>query len=409
MPIFEPIGLAYIELAFRISQHIDGYVDAYSGPNYLRDQVLESAAWPTNQLVQAADQLLEQIETSDLPIRRRTYLRKQVVAMATTCRQLAGERFDYREEVRRCFDIEPAMIDEALFEEAIEELDSLLPGQGDVLERTQTWRRQFEISGEQARPLIDVIETELRSRTLALYPLPASEKVDFRLVNNQPWSGYNWYYGNYHSAVDINTDLPVALNSLTTLVAHEAYPGHHTEHCIKERDLYAGRGWAEHSIFLLNTPECVMAEGIANSAVGVLFTPKELVDWQAQTLYPKVGITGDPAQELRINVALKALAGVAGNAALLLHAEGRPANEVVDYLVRYGLTSEERAQHRMRFISAPLWRAYIFSYFYGEQMISRWFERGDRVERFGTLLSEQIYPSLLEQWVIEQANQCYKG
>ena len=402
MPTFDAVGEAYLRLGLALSQHIDGYVDAYAGPPQIRDDVLSRPPTPPTVLVQHSEALLQQIDQSDYPARRRAYLLKQVQAMQTTCRQLAGDTFSYRDEVERCFDIVPEHIPEAVFEAAIDELQTLLPGSGSVQERMIAWRSRFEVSPSVARAMLEVIEDELRRRTLRLYPLPAQEKVEFRLVNDQPWSGYNWYYGNYHSAVDINTDLPILANSLTSLIAHEAYPGHHTEHCFKEADLWEQRGWAEHAIFLLSTPECVIAEGVANTGIHVIFAPGELEQWQAAHVYPLGAIEGDPQREARISAAAKALSGVGGNAALLLHAEGRPEQDVVEYLMRYGLAHRERAQQRLRFIGSPLWRSYIFTYFYGENLMREWLAGGNPVERYELLLREQIYPSLLAQWVHEQ-------
>lgn len=43
----------------------------------------------------------------------------------------------------------------------------------------------------------------------------------------------------------INVDLPVWSHRLPDLVAHELYPGHHTEHAWKEHALVRGRGILE--------------------------------------------------------------------------------------------------------------------------------------------------------------------
>lgn len=398
MPHIDSWGQNYIGLAFRIHQHVEGYVDAYSGPPALRDAVVAAPPVPPNMLVSEAEHLLEALADCEYPTRRRTYLEKQVTAMITTCRQLAGEQLSYREEIRRCFDIDPQPIAETEFDAAIEDLQTLLPGQGSVHERMIAWRKQFEVSPTVAQSMLEVIEPELRRRTVALYPLPADEAVEFRLVNDQPWSGYNWYYGNYRSGVDLNTDLPIQANSLTYLIAHEAYPGHHTEHCIKEAGLFNTRGWAEHSIMLINTPECVLSEGIADTGQQVIFAPGELEQWQATHVYPLGKLNGDPERERRLGVASRALSGVGGNAALLLHDEGRSAEDVIKYLMRYSLSTEQQARQRLRFLSNPLWRSYVFTYFYGARMIRAWLAQGEPVARFGTLLNEQIYPSLLERW-----------
>ena len=402
MPQLDQWGSDYIQLAFRIHQHIDGYVDAYTGPPGLRDAVLNTHPWPGSALVSEAERLGNTLEDTTYPALRRAYLHKQVGAMLTTCRQIAGESLPYREEIRRCYDINPEPIAEAEFDAAIEELETLLPGNGPVRERMITWRKQFEVAPPVARGLLEIIEDEVRKRTIALYPLPAGETVEFRLVSDQPWSGYNWYYGNYQSVVDLNTDLPIHAHTLTALVAHEAYPGHHTEHCLKEARLFEAAGWLEHSIFLVSTPEAVIAEGIANTGRHVIFGPGELEEWQATYVYPEAGIAGDPQREQRISAASGALAGVAGNAAFLLHDEGRPADEVLRYLMRYGLLNEKQAGQRMRFITSPMWRAYIFTYFYGERLMQTWIQQGDKAKRFGALLQEQTYPSLIARWIKDE-------
>src|SRR5581483_9165722 len=306
----------------------------------------------------------------------------------------------YVDEVRLLFDIEPVPTPEARFEEAIRDLAASLPGEGPILPRMLAWRQGYVISPATALRLIDLIAPELRRRTEAIVSLPADESVEFALVEDQPWSGYNWYLGGARSRVELNTDLPIHAFRLTELLAHEAYPGHHTEHALKER-LYRFGGRGEHAIQLINTPECVISEGIATLAEEMVFAPDELVRFRKDVVYPAAGIDGDPAREIAIGRAQRALRAVPGNAALLLHAEGRDPEAVVAYLERYGLSSEAEARQGLRFISDPLWRAYIFTYHAGYDLLGAWIEAaGDasRRDRFRTLLTEPVTPS----WVGER-------
>src|SRR4029450_11061287 len=87
----------------------------------------------------------------------------------------------------------------------------------------------------------------------------------------KPWSGFNYYEGGLRSRVAINLDLPVLSLSLGQLVAHEAYPGHHTEHPRKEAGLVRQRRWLEETIFLVGTPQCTLAEGLADLGLEVVF------------------------------------------------------------------------------------------------------------------------------------------
>ncbi len=40
------------------------------------------------------------------------------------------------------------------------------------------------------------------------------------------------------SRIEINLDFQMEMWDIPTTMAHEAYPGHHTEHAIKEEKLY---------------------------------------------------------------------------------------------------------------------------------------------------------------------------
>lgn len=404
----DSISTQYITLAFALEQHVEGFVDAYFGPPDIPDRVCNANdPWPPQYIAQDLAVLRQQLQHAGetYPARRRAYLDAQLRAMETVARKVAGEPIAYRDEVRLLFDIEPQPTPEAFFDEAVADLDDVLPGTGPVAERMETWKERYEVSPDTARQMIDRIAAEARRRTQALVDLPSHEAVAFELVRDKPWSGYNWYLGNARSRVDINTDLPIRADTLLDLVCHEAYPGHHTEHALKEQHLYVERGWGEHAIQLINTPECVIAEGIATLAAEIAFGD-EAVSWATAEIYPLGGIAGDPDREARIRAATQALRAVGANAALLLHEQGTEPEEVVRYIMRYGLRTEREARQQLRFISTPLWRAYIFTYHAGRDLLKRWFHRGDKIERFRTLLIEQVYPSLIEQWALEEERNC---
>ena len=394
-PAFDAFDRDYARLAFGIERHAPGFIDAYLGPKEERAALDADPAPAPEALVAAARDLLSRISALTASEMRRGYLTKQVEAMLTTARRLAGERLPYREEVRLLFDIAPEPTPEARFDEAIAALDRLLPGDGPVAERMTAWKEAYVISTEVALRLVDLILPELRRRTVAFVELPADERIDVQLVSDQPWSGYNWYLGHGRSRVELNTDLPIHAFRLTDLLAHEGYPGHHTEHTLKER-LFTEEGFAEHALQLINTPQCVISEGIATMAEEVIFPPHELVQFRRDVVYPAAGVAGDPEREAAIADAQRKLRAVPGNAALLLHEEGRDPEEVVAYIQRYALSTEDEARQRLRFIADPLWRAYIFTYHVGRDLVAAWLDglsHHERQARFGTLLREQVYPS----------------
>jgi hypothetical protein len=390
-------GTHYLLLGLRLDRHVPGYVDAYGGPPELREQADSETPRAVAALEEDVADLQRELPRQGYDAQRRGFLEKQLRAMETMARKLAGQAFSYSEEVERCFDIQPQRVDEEVFVAAHAEMDRLLPGDGTLVERLAAYRDQFIVPKETARALIDAALPELRRRTRELISLPEGEEVEIQLVSGQPWSAYNWYLGGGLSRIEFNTDLPLRASSLLETLAHEAYPGHHTEGVLKERLLYLERGYAEAAIAPLNTPSNVINEGIGDVGLRVILGDEERLRWKNEVFYPVAGIGAvDVERALRLERAGDGLRFVSGNAALLLHAEGRPAEEVVAYIERYGLRKREEAEHSLRFIESPLFRAYIFCYATGRMLIEQAAARtGDLRGLFCRLLREQWTPSMV--------------
>jgi len=261
----------------------------------------------------------------------------------------------------------------------------------------QAHRSGEEIPPERLEECIHAFSSALRDRVRADFPLPDTETINYEIVTDKPWSGFNYYEGNYRSTVAVNADLKQQMSNLPRLVAHESYPGHHTEHCRKEFGLVAGQHQAEQTIFLVNTPQCLMAEGLADLALYAAIGP----DWGgwAAEIYQDLGLRFDGERAEAISQASAALADVRQDAALMLHDEHRDADDVVAFLQRWLLTSPERARQSMRFLSSPLWRAYTSTYVEGYRLLRGWLDARPAdvslTARFGRLLDEPLIPSSL--------------
>jgi hypothetical protein len=396
MNAYDRIGQAYVELALRMNRHAVGFVDGYYGPPEWKAAIDAAPLPPVTALQDDAQRLSEAISQTEMDAQRRDFLTKQALAMNMVLRRLTGEDVPYVEEVRGCFDITPSRIPEAEFQAALRELDTLLPGTGDLRARQLAWKRRFELPNERVLPLADTTLAEVRRRTQTILALPADESVELKLVSGQPWAGYNWYLGQGRSRIEINTDLPVRADRLVNLMAHEAYPGHHTECVVKEERWYRQAGRLEHSMVLLLTPECVIGEGIATVAEDVIFPDKaELAAWLREVLYPQAGIQVDVDLQLRLAQAAEKLAGVSGNAAFLLHVDGRSEEEVLEYFRQYSLSTEQEARRSVNFISNPLFRAYTFTYFYGRRLLQGAFAASGMLDVFRWVIQEPVTPSAL--------------
>jgi hypothetical protein len=87
------------------------------------------------------------------------------------------------------------------------------------------------------------------------------------------------------------------------------------------------------------------------------------------------------------------------DAAILLHDRGAGADEVVAHLQRWSLVSPDRAAQQLRFLTDPLWRAYISTYVEGFDLLSGWLAArpvGQPVaDRFVRLLDEPLTPAVV--------------
>jgi hypothetical protein len=397
LPDPDPIARDYLLLALRLGQRVEGLVDGYFGPADLKAQVdMEQQPSPAR-LAGDAAALRERVASEAGGPDRALWLDRQLVALETHARSLAGDSLPYLDHVERCFDLRPAARPDDEFRALARRLDALVPGSGPVQRRLAALDDALTIPVGRlpsvARALID----RFRARAAAQFGLPDGERLKLGLVRNQPWSGYNWYEGGLVSRVDLNTDLPVRAPELLQILAHETYPGHHLEHAWKEADLVGERGRLEASILLINTPECLISEGLAD--VGTAFaTRQDAMAEELSLVLDGAGIAApvDAATLAEIAQLRRGLGAVAVNAALMRHVDGRSHEEVSDYLVEVALATPERAEKRLSFIEHPLWRTYVFVYSEGEALLARWLElvgETERPARFARLLHEQLTPS----------------
>ncbi|MBP8001915.1 MAG: hypothetical protein KA314_08885 [Chloroflexi bacterium] len=391
--LIDPFGQAYLRLTLEIDKHIDGYIDAYLGPDELKAEVNAAAKKPASALLDDLAQLRDTIPADDPA--RQAYLTAQFRAIECTLLMLNGQTFDYLEEVRRIYDINPQLTDEAVFTQAHAALDTVLPGSGSLVERLNEDRKRFEIATEKALPLLEMTLEEARGRTRHFVTLVEGEAIELRLTKDQPWGAYNWYLGNGRSLVEFNTDLPTSALGLLNTMAHEGYPGHHTEHQLKEKHLLHDKGYAECASFLLHSPAAVIAEGIATTAQEIIFPGDTAYEYIALMVLPAAGIQGVTAAELsRKTEAGKHLRTVTNNAAILYHTGQLNEAQTLDYLQTYALVNERRARQSFRFMSNPLFRSYGFTYTQGYQLIEQ-ASQGDKTTLFKRLLVEQMLPSQL--------------
>jgi hypothetical protein len=364
----------YLLLGLRLGRHVDGLVDSYCGPAELKEQTDAEEPVPAEQLAADAAALRDRLDDG--------WLRDQVTGCWTYARVLAGERLSYSDEVEGCYGVRPWRTPESVFEQAHAELDELLPGEGSLVERREAWREQQLCPGGRAVLVLADLLPLLRSCTLAVVDLPDGERVTLDPVTGEPWWAFNYYQGGLHSHVVVNTDVPTTGLDVLHLASHEAYPGHHTEHALKEQLL-----GIEETIQLVPTPQAVVSEGIAETG-GELVLDDAARD-ESFTIMRRHGLEL-PDRDLaeRIVQATKALGTVGLNAALMIHEDGVGEEEAARYVSRLGLRPLEQARRSISFVTDPTWRAYTITYSAGEDLCRAY--TGDDPVRLRRLLTEHV-------------------
>jgi hypothetical protein len=369
----------YLELGLRLGKHVDGLVDAYYGPPEIKEKVDAEETIDATQLAADGDALLAELGD--------TWLADQVRGCATYAHVLAGATISYSDEVERCYGVRPERTSEDVYAAVHAELDELLPGEGTLYERRQAWRERHLVGGDKAVPVLTELLPVLRERTAALLDLPPGEELSLEPVHDEPWWAFNYYLGDLRSRVVLNTDVPTTGLDLVHLVGHEVYPGHHTEHAVKEQLLIREQGLIEEGIQLVPTPQAVLSEGIAEAGIDVV-----LDDDARERLYAILRGRGlelvDPALAERITRAVEPLRGVGVDTALMIHEEGASVEEAEAYTEKWSLVTPEQAKHSVSFVTDPTWRAYVITYSAGRDLCRAYID-GDPA-RLRTLLTQHV-------------------
>ncbi|RJQ71564.1 DUF885 family protein [Pseudonocardiaceae bacterium YIM PH 21723] len=388
----------YLLLGLRFDRLIDGFVDAYTGDPALRKLVADEPKPDPAELRRSAQRLRADLPGAELSPERTRFLDAHLTALECSARKLAGEQVGFVDEVHSYFQVRIQPGDQDLYREAHRELNDLVPGEGELPERLAALRAADEIPPERLEAAVRAFSSELRDRVRAQCGLPEQETVEYEVVTDKPWSGFNYYLGEYRSRVAINADLGHRMANLPSLVAHEAYPGHHTEHCRKEAGLVQRDGQLEQTIFLVNTPQCLMAEGLADLALYAT-VGKGWGLW-AQEIFADLGLRMRGELMESLEGPLGKLLKVRQDAVLMLHDQGADQDEVVAFLQRWLMVSATRARQMLRFMTDPLWRAYGSTYVEGYGLLRGWLdarpEGAELLPRFQRLLDEPLIPASIQ-------------
>jgi hypothetical protein len=398
----------YVKLVLSVGQHDPDYVDAYYGDPAWRPS---GRPLPLARLLDEARGLLEQLkdrapghDRDSLSTLRHAFLEKQLMAIETRVRMLAGERLPFDEESRRLYDVVAPRHTEDDFAPIVAAIDERLRGAGSLAERYQRFRESFMVPADRVAAVFDAALRECRRSSREHLALPDGETFRVELVSGQPWSAYNWYQGHLTSLIQVNTDLPLAIDRALDLATHEGYPGHHVYNVLLETHLVQQRGWLEFSVYPLFSPQSVIAEGTANLGIEIAWPHDERLQFERDVLYPLAGLDPTRAAEFADVQRLVDQLREAGNEAARRYLDGGSRREdAARWLTRRTLMPPDRAEQRVRFFDR--YRSYVITYTVGLTIARDWLTRrgatSDRPDaqwrEFAHLLQSPQTPSSLVQ------------
>ncbi len=401
-PSIDRLARDYLSVQLAIGEKEPGYVDAYYGPGELAEKAKAENAQMTLPMLQARvialDAALSSVSTDPgtrEAIRVRN-LRAMLSSAKVRLRMLRGEKLSFQDEAEGLFGVRPELPDLATLDPVIARIDALVPGEGPLHQRINAYRDRFIIPEDRLRAVFDVAVAECRKRTLPHIPLPESESFDLSLVKDKPWGGFNYYQGNYHSVIEINTDLPVRIDRALDVGCHEAYPGHHVYSTLIERDRVNALGEIEYSLLPLYSPSAIIAEGSAEYGLKMAFPGDAQMEFERDVLAPLAGIdASDIANYYALREATSALSGGYFTIAAGYLDGTMTREETIAAMMKYQLSSRERAEGSLGFLDT--YRSYVINYSLGEEIVGGYIERGDadmatRWERFISILSQPPLP-----------------
>jgi hypothetical protein len=377
----------YIRLVLGVGLHDPDYVDAYYGPEVFRTEATQRHL-SLDDLAGAAVEALvplgvpaNRVGQESLPDMRRRYLHRQLRSLAARVAMLKGDKLSFDDESLALYDAVAPTHTEEHFQHILSQLNDVLPGSGSIPDRFEVFRKDFTIPADRLDVVFRSAVTESRARTKKHIALPENESFTIEYVTGKTWSGYNWYKGECHSLIQVNTDFPITIDRAVDLASHEGYPGHHVYNSLLETKLVRERGWWEFSVYALFSPQSLIAEGTANFGIAMAFPSVERVDFEREVLFPRAGLDAARAAQYYAAHELFLKLGYAGNEAARRYLNGSITREqAAEWLINYALMSPDRARQRTHFFDQ--YRSYVINYNLGQDMVKHYVEsRGGTADR----------------------------
>ena len=134
-PSMDMLAEEYVRLVLEIGQYDSDFVDAYYGPEDWKPSGKKSDSLPSTEFISRTQKLIDQsniLDTASVDKGRLAMFKKQLRAVKTKLEMMGGKKYDFDTEANLIYDAQPPHYTQQFFEELIAELETIVPGEGDL-------------------------------------------------------------------------------------------------------------------------------------------------------------------------------------------------------------------------------------------------------------------------------------
>lgn len=223
---------------------------------------------------------------------------------------------------------------------------------GDLSAQCAAWEERTRVPADEVEGVVGEMMAQawdLTNEHVIEIPAEKSDGMTVEAVTGVPFNARCNYLAR---KVELNVEPTLTLPSLRHLAVHEGYPGHYVQFKLRETWYRDGIAPADNLLSVVNTAGSSVFEGIADSGLA-------MIGWNV-------------SDDDRLHALLtRYRAGIGTGAAWRLHSLGWARERATDWLREEALTGGEGwVQNRMDFIAEPSRAVLIWSYWWGEAVVS---------------------------------------
>lgn len=222
---------------------------------------------------------------------------------------------------------------------------------GDLNEQCRRWQEIVRVPADEIEGVLLALFDEAWDRTERVLEIPAPRSDGMR-VQGVSGAAFNARCNYLERTVELNTDPILTRPALKHLALHECYPGHYVQFKLREVWVQQGKAAADGLLSVVNTASSSPFEGIADHGIFLL-------DWF------------DGPDDHVQHIISRYRAGIGTVAAWKLHVLGEEPELVRGWLSANSLSGGEGwVNNRMKFISAAARSVLIWSYWWGQPLVT---------------------------------------